>query len=65
LKEIDKNLLKKEFKRFLKKLLTRFKPSDTLSKSLEGDNKKQKVTAKVVERKWSLKIEQNNIDTFK
>ena len=49
----------------MKKLLTRFKPSDTLSKSLECDSKKQKVTTKVVERKWSLKIEQNNINTFK
>jgi hypothetical protein len=46
-------------------LLTRFKPSDKLSKSLEGDSKKQKVTTKVVERKWSLKIEQNKINTFK
>jgi len=46
-------------------LLTRFKSSDILSKSLECDKKKQKVTTKVVERKWSLKIEQNNINTFK
>jgi len=29
-------------------LLTRAKPSDTLSKSLECDKKKQKVTTKVV-----------------
>jgi len=49
--------LKKSLKD-LKKLLTSFKLSDILSKSLEGDNKK-KVTTKVVERKWSLKIEQN------
>ena len=43
-------------------MLTRFKPSDKLSESLECDKKKQikqKVTTKVVERKWSLKIEQN------
>jgi len=40
--------LKKEFKRFEKQLLTRFKPSDTLSELLEGDNKKQIVTTKVV-----------------
>jgi len=39
--------------------LTRSKPSDILSESLECDNKKQKITTKVVERKWSLKIEQN------
>ena len=46
-------------------MLTRFKPSDTLRKLLKGDNIKQKNTAKVVGRKWSLKIEQNNISTFK
>ena len=40
-------------------MLTGFKPSATLSKSLECDKKKQIVTTKVVERKWSLKIEQN------
>jgi len=49
----------------LKKLLTLFKLSDILNESLECDKKKQKVTTKVVERKWSLKIEQNNINTFK
>ncbi|NOW30031.1 hypothetical protein DFH82_004631 [Clostridium saccharobutylicum] len=32
----------------MKKLLTAFKSSDILSKSLEGDRKKQKVTTKVV-----------------
>ena len=32
-------------------MLTVFKQSDTLSKSLEGDNKKQIVTAKVVREK--------------
>jgi hypothetical protein len=45
--------------------LTGLKASDILSKSLDGDNKKQKDATKVVERKWSLKIEQNNINTFK
>ena len=52
-------IFKKKSLTNLKKMLTGFKPSATLSKSLESDNKKQKVTAKVVERKWSLKIEQN------
>ena len=42
LKEFDKNLLTKEFKSFLKELLTGFKSSDTLNKSLECDKKKQK-----------------------
>ena len=62
LKKIWKNLLKKRVWKIKKKLLTRFKSSDKLSESLECDNKKQKkqkVTTKVVERKWSLKIEQN------
>ena len=60
-----KNALKKELKRFEKKLLTQSESSDILSKSLEGDTKKQKVTTKVVKEKWSLKIEQNIINTFK
>ena len=34
-----------------KKMLTRFKSSDTLSKSLGCDNKKQIATAKVVRKK--------------
>jgi len=54
LKEFNKNLLKKEFKRIQKKLLTRFKPSDILRKSLKGDNIKQKITAKVVRKKNGL-----------
>ena len=48
LRKFDKHLLKKEFKRFSNKLLTRFKQSDTLMKLPKGDNKKQIVTAKVV-----------------
>jgi len=48
LKEFDKNLLKERVQQIRKKMLTVFKPSDTLSKSLEGDNKKQIVTTKVV-----------------
>ena len=46
-------------KNTFKKLLTRLKLSDILMKSLKCDKQKQKFTAKVVERKWSLKIEQN------
>ncbi|MBA8980956.1 hypothetical protein [Clostridium saccharobutylicum] len=52
-----------KFKKFLKKLLTRFRGDDILSKSLEGDRKKSNNES--CERKWSLKIEQNIINTFK
>ena len=43
------NLVNK-LKSFLKKVLTKFESDDKIKKSLEGDKKK-----------WSLKIEQNNI----
>ena len=57
--------LKYRVKKILKKLLTSFRHDDILSKSLKGDTIKQENTTKVVERKWSLKIEQNIINTFK
>ena len=49
----------KTSKIFEKKLLTQITSSDILNESLEGDRKK---AAKSCERKWSLKIEQNNIN---
>ena len=58
-KQLKQNLKiteKQEIKKFWKKLLTWFKSSDKLNKSLEGDTKKQKVTTKVVKENglWKL-----------
>ena len=61
-KQFKKNSIKTFWKKSLKelkKLLTRFKLSDILRKSLKGDNIKQKNTTQVVKENWSLKIEHN------
>ena len=43
-------------------MLTVLKYDVKINESLGCDKEKQKVTAKSCERKWSLKIEQNNIN---
>ena len=58
-------LLEREFKRILKQLLTRFKPSDTLSELLDCDKEKQIVTMKVVREKLVFENGTEYISTFK
>ena len=65
LKRIWSSLLKKEFKRFWKELLTGLKPSDTLSELLDCDTEKQIVTTKVVKENGLWKLNRIYISTFK